>query len=640
MSAEAMSPQGESGRTGGGVHVVVGTAGHIDHGKTALVRALTGIDTDRLPEEKARGITIDLGFAYLEEPDGLTIEIVDVPGHERFVKNMLAGVGGIDLAMLVIAADEGVMPQTREHLAICSLLHIKSGLVVLTKRDLVEPDWLELVRDDVVALARGTFLEGAPILAVSAKTGEGLPGLRAKLAELARVVPPKAADKLPRLPIDRVFTVKGFGTVVTGTLTEGRLEVDDRVEVYPRGIQAKIRGLQVHGRPVEQALAGQRTAVNLQGVERAAIDRGAVIGAPGTLVASVLVDGTLELLKDAPRPLKARDRLRLHSGTSEIMARVLLLDRAELAPGETAHARFRLERELVALPGDRFVIRSYSPIVTIGGGTLLDVSPPRFKRKAPALLAHLALLERGSDAEVLEEHVRHAGASGVRLDALSGRVPFGPQRLRALLDGLQASGAVLAVDRDWFLHRDTRDRLRAEVIRLLEEFHRKNSLKIGMSREELRGRAGAADERVFSHLLGGLETEGAVKSERDKVRLASHTVRLSPEQQKIVDRIEAEFRSAGAAPPTPEDPEDELFQLLVAGRRLIRVKESLYFHAEALKAVEDKLVALLREKKEIAPGDVKDLLGISRKYAIPLLEYFDAQRVTQRVGERRILRGG
>src|SRR3989441_3462036 len=272
-----------------GRHVVVGTAGHIDHGKTALVRALTGIDTDRLPEEKARGITIDIGFAYLEEPDGLTIEIVDVPGHERFVKNMLAGVGGIDLAMLVVASDEGVMPQTREHLAICSLLHIKSGLIVLTKRDLVEPDWLELVADDVAKMVRGTFLEGSPILAVSAKTGEGLAELRARLAELARAGPPRAPDKLPRLPIDRAFTVKGFGTVGTGTLTEGRLAIDDRVEAYPRGIEAKIRGLQVHGHPVEHALAGQRTAANLQGVERAAIDRGDVLGAPGTLVASVLV---------------------------------------------------------------------------------------------------------------------------------------------------------------------------------------------------------------------------------------------------------------------------------------------------------------------------------------------------------------
>ena len=339
-------------------HVVVGTAGHIDHGKTSLVKALTGTDTDRLPEEKARGITIDLGFAFLEEPDGLTIEIVDVPGHERFIKNMLAGVGGIDVAMLVIAADEGVMPQTREHLGICSLLHIRSGLIVLTKTDLVEPDWLELVREDVAGLVRGTFLEGCPIVAASAKTGEGIPALRAALRELVSRVAPRGTDHLPRLPIDRVFTIKGFGTVVTGTLMAGQLRVDDRVEVFPAGVQAKVRGLQTHGRSVDQSSAGQRTAVNLQGVERLAVERGNVLGLAGTLVPSELVDGTLELLADAPRPLKTRDRVRVHAGTSEIMARVLLVDRQELAPGESTFARFRLEGALVALPGDRFVIRS------------------------------------------------------------------------------------------------------------------------------------------------------------------------------------------------------------------------------------------------------------------------------------------
>jgi selenocysteine-specific elongation factor len=631
-------------------HVVVGTAGHIDHGKTALVKALTGIDTDRLPEEKARGITIDLGFAFLEEPDGLTIEIVDVPGHERFVKNMLAGAGGIDLGMLVIAADEGVMPQTREHLAICSLLHIQGGLVVLTKADLVERDWLELVRDDVAGLLRGTFLQGAPILTVSAKTGEGLPELRAALRALAAAVPARDLDQLPRLPVDRVFTVKGFGTVVTGTLRAGTLAVDDRVEVFPRGAQGKIRGLQTHGHPVERAAAGQRTAINLQGIERAAIERGDVVGLAGTLVATTLVDGTLELLADAPRPVKARTRVRFHTGTSEIMARVLLLDRPELAPGEAACARFRLEAPLVALPGDRFVIRSYSPILTIGGGTLLDIAPPRFKRKAAALAAHLAVLRDGAPEAVLEEHIRHAGGSGVRLAALSGRVPFGPERLRALLKTLEGQGRVRAVDRDWFLHPEAFGRLRGLALAALEAFHAASPLRPGMSREELRGRAGAADERVFAALLAGLESEGVVRTERDKVRLVAHEVRLAPEQQTAVDRLEDAYLQAEAAPPSPEealaraglrgDEEHELFQVLVDARKLVRVKESLFFHARALEIIQDKVVALLRERREIGPGDIKDLLGISRKYAIPLLEFLDARRVTTRVGERRILRGG
>ena len=631
-------------------HVVVGTAGHIDHGKTSLVKALTGIDTDRLPEEKARGITIDLGFAFLEEPDGLTVEIVDVPGHERFVKNMLAGVGGIDLAMLVIAADEGVMPQTREHLAICSLLHIKTGLIALTKIDLVEPDWLELVKDDVRGAVRETFLEDAPILPVSAKTGEGLAELRAAVRGLAAGVPPRGTDQLPRLPIDRVFTVKGFGTVVTGTLAAGALAVDERVEAYPRGLQAKIRGLQTHGRPVTAARAGQRTAINLQGLERAAIDRGDVVGLPGTLVSSLLVDGTLELLKDAPRAVKSRTRLRFHVGTSEIMARALLLDRGELEPGASGLVRFRLESPLIALPGDRFVVRSYSPIVTIGGGTLLDIDPPRFKRKTPALVVHLELLQTGSPEAILEEHVRHVGTAGIRLAALAGRVPFGPERLRGLLNTLQKERRVLAVDRDWFIHPDSAARLRALAVQALETFHRANPLKPGMSREELRGRAGAVDERVFAFLLTALDAEGAVKTDRDKVRLASHEVRLSPDQQRVLDRLEEDFLRADAAPPSAEealgraglggDEEHELFQVLVQAGKLVRVKDSLYFHARALETIQTRVVALLQDRKEIGPGDIKDLLGISRKYAIPLLEFFDQRRVTTRVGERRILRAG
>jgi selenocysteine-specific elongation factor len=630
-------------------HVVVGTAGHIDHGKTSLVKALTGTDTDRLPEEKARGITIDLGFAFLEEP-GLTIEIVDVPGHERFVRNMLAGVGGIDLAMLVIAADEGVMPQTREHLAICSLLRIKAGLIALTKADLVEPDWLELVREDVAGAVRGTFLQGAPIVPVSSKTGQGLDELRAALRALAASVPQRGTDELPRLPIDRVFTVRGFGTVVTGTLAAGALATDDRVEVYPKRAEAKIRGLQAHGHPVASARAGQRTAINLQGLERTAIARGDVVGLPGTLVPSTLVDGTLELLADAPRAVKTRTRVRFHVGTSEIMARALLLDRAELAPGETAFARFRLEAPLVARPGDRFVVRSYSPIVTIGGGTLLDVDPPRFRRKGPALVAHLELLQTGSPDAVLEEHIRHVGSGGVRLTTLAGRVPFGPERLRALLGGLQGAGRVISIDRDWFIHPDSFGRLRELVVDELTAFHRANPLKPGMSREELRGRAGGADERVFAFLLSSLGAEGVVKTERDKVWLASHAVRLSPEQQRVIDTVEGEFSRAEAAPPSPEDAlgragvrgdeEHELFQVLVQSGKLVRVKESLFFHAQALDSIQTKLVGLLRERKEIGPSDIKDLLGISRKYAIPLLEFFDQRRVTARVGERRILRTG
>ena len=628
-------------------HVVVGTAGHIDHGKSTLVRALTGIDPDRLKEEKERGITIDIGFAHLDLGEGLTLGIVDVPGHERFVKNMLAGVGGIDLVMLVIAADEGVMPQTREHLAICQLLRVRSGLVVLTKADMAEADWLELVTDDVRGFLRGSFLDGRPIVPVSAKTGAGLDTLRARLGELARAVPPRGTDATFRLPIDRVFTIRGFGTVVTGTVAAGQVAVDERVEVYPRDVQAKVRGLQTHGQAVGAAVAGQRTAVNLQGVERAAIERGDVLSLPGLLRPTFMLDASCELLADAPAPLRGRQRVRFHVGTSEVMARVHLLDCDELAPGSRGYVQLRLEAPVVALPRDRYVIRSYSPMVTIGGGELLDVAPAKARRN-PALLARLEILERGTPEAVVEEHVLRVGPGGARTAELRARTPFGPEALRRLLADLTAAGRILTMDREWHLHVDTARRFREDVVAALGAFHAREPLKAGMSKEELRTRLGGLDERVFLFLLDRLAAEGAVTVEKDKVRLATHQVRLDAQQQALLDRLEAEFRQAGVAPPSVEEAfaklhivraEDQaLLQLLLDDRRLVRVKEGLYFHAEPLREAETRAAAFLREKKEITPQDIKDLLGVSRKYAIPLLEYLDAQRLTVRVGDRRVLR--
>jgi selenocysteine-specific elongation factor len=628
-------------------HVVVGTAGHIDHGKSTLVRALTGIDPDRLKEEKERGITIDIGFAHLDLGEGLTLGIVDVPGHERFVKNMLAGVGGIDLVMLVIAADEGVMPQTREHLAICQLLRVKSGLVALTKADMAEPEWLELVQDDVRSFLRGTFLEGQPMVPVSAKTGAGLDALRAQLGELARQVPPRSTDATFRLPIDRVFTIRGFGTVVTGTVAAGQVAVDDRVEVYPRDVQAKVRGLQTHGQAVSAAVAGQRTAVNLQGVERAAIERGDVLSQPGLLRPTYMLDATCELLADAPAPLKARQRVRFHIGTSEVMARVHPLDGETLEPGDQGYVQLRLEAPVVALPRDRYVIRSYSPMVTIGGGELLDVAPGKARRSA-ALVARLTTLERGSPEAAVEQHVRHVGAGGARTAELRARTPFGPEALKQALAALTAAGRVMVVDREWYVHADAAARLREAAVAALGAFHAREPLKTGMFKEELRTRLDGVEERVFLHLLEQLAAAGQVAVEKDKVRLAAHQVRLDGRQQGLVRSLEAEFREAGVTPPSAEEAfaklgmarpdEQALLQVLLDDRRLVRVKEGLYFHAEPLQAAQARVVGFLRDKREITPQDFKDLLGISRKYAIPLLEYLDGQRVTVRVGDKRVLR--
>jgi selenocysteine-specific elongation factor len=628
-------------------HVVVGTAGHIDHGKSTLVQALTGIDPDRLKEEKERGITIDIGFAHLDLGDGLTLGVVDVPGHERFVKNMLAGVGGIDLVMLVIAADEGVMPQTREHLAICQLLHVRSGLVVLTKRDLAEPEWLELVQEDVRGVLRGTFLEDRPIVPVSAKTGEGLDALKRELAGLARAAEPRGTDATFRLPIDRVFTIRGFGTVVTGTVSAGQIDLDERVEVYPRGLQAKVRGLQTHGQSVSRAVAGQRTAVNLQGLERAALERGDVLSLPGLLRPTFMLDATCELLADAPAPLAARQRVRLHLGTSEIMARVHLLEGQAIEPGSRGYVQLRLEAPVVALPRDRYVIRSYSPMVTIGGGTLLDVAPAK-ARRSPALVARLKALEEGAPEAVVEAELRHLGPGGARTADLRARTPFGPETLRGVLQALIARGRALHVDREWYVHVEAAERLGAAAVAALGEFHAREPLKPGMSKEELRTRLGAIDERVFLHLLERVAAQGRIAVEKDKVRLQTHEVRLDDRQRALVDRLESEFREAGATPPSLEEAfaklgiaraEDQaLAQVLVDERRLVRIREGLYFHAEPLQAAESRVVALLRERGSVTPQDVKDLLGMSRKYAIPFMEHLDAQRLTVRQGDKRVLR--
>jgi selenocysteine-specific elongation factor len=630
-------------------HVVVGTAGHIDHGKSSLVLALTGIDPDRLKEEKERGITIDIGFAHLELGEGLTLGIVDVPGHERFVKNMLAGVGGIDLVMLVIAADEGVMPQTREHLAICQLLRIPRGLVVLTKADLAEPEWRELVQEDVRSFLAGTFLAGAPILQVSAKTGEGLPALRETLADLARAVPARGLDATFRLPIDRVFTIRGFGTVVTGTVAAGRLALDERVEVYPRELQAKVRGIQTHGQPVPTAVAGQRAAVNLQGVERAAIERGDVLSLPGLLQPTYMLDATCELLPDAPAPLRTRQRVRFHIGTSEVMARVHLAEGATLEPGQTGHVQLRLEAPVVALPGDRYVIRRYSPMVTIGGGELLDVAPRKARRSA-ARAGPLGTLETSEAVAILEAHIERVGGGGIRTPELRARTPFGPETLQALLQDLVARGRVFIVDREWYVHAGAAERLRQAAEAALAAFHAREPLKAGMSKEELRTRLGGLEERVFLALLDRFAAAGVLVVDRDKVRRAGHAVRLTPQQQATSDRIEAEFRAAGVAPPTLDEAfakvgvsgpaAQAIAQLLVDGRRLVRIREGLYFHAEPLQDAVSRVSAFLRERQAITPQEIKDLLGISRKYAIPLLEWLDAQRLTVRVGDKRVLREG
>ena len=517
--------------------IILGTAGHIDHGKSSLIKALTGVDPDRLKEEKLRGITIELGFADLVLPNGRHLGIVDVPGHERFVRHMVAGATGMDLVALVIAADEGVMPQTREHLEICQLLQVKQGLVVLTKTDMVEEDWLELVEEEVREALKGTFLEEAPIRRFSSVTLAGKDELLATLAELAEQVPPKPFKGIFRLPIDRVFTIKGFGTVVTGTAISGRLKVGEAVAVYPPEFKARVRGLQVHGQAVEEALAGNRTAVNLQGLEKEEVERGMVVAPPGALLPSRRLDAFLEILASAPRPLKHRQAVRLHTGTSESIAMPLLLDADELAPGTSGYVQFFLREPLALKPGDRLVIRCISPAFTWGGGLTLHVNPPRHRRRQEALLAKLAILEKGTPEKILPVYLEEAGAGGRSRAELEALLPWDPGDLAALLASLAKQGQVMKYDpeRERYILTATARQLDQEIKGILSAYHRKNPLKPGLSKEELRRQLPPQLEvRLFNQLLNDLVQKKQIAVEKDLVRLTGHRVTLAVDQEEHV----------------------------------------------------------------------------------------------------------
>ncbi|MEW6388461.1 MAG: selenocysteine-specific translation elongation factor [Thermodesulfobacteriota bacterium] len=633
--------------------IILGTAGHIDHGKSSLIKLLTGIDPDRLKEEKLRGITIELGFAYLTLPTGQLLGIVDVPGHERFVRHMVAGASGMDLVALVIAADEGVMPQTREHLEICQLLRVKRGLVVLTKVDLVEPDWLELVEEEVKEALQGTFLEGAPVVLFSAVTGEGKENLLAALGELAAQVPPKPTSGIFRLPVDRVFTIKGFGTVVTGTAISGHLKVGEGVMVYPPGFKAKVRSLQVHGAAVEELLAGNRSAVNLQGLEKAELDRGMVVATPASLLPSRRLDAFLEVLKSAPRPLKHRQAVRLHTGTSERLAVALLLDAEEIAPGASGYVQFLLREPVAVKPGDRLVIRNLSPAITWGGGQILHVNPPRHKRFQEGVLAGLALLEKGSPEEVLRFYLEEAGPGGRSRPELAALLPWDPAELQNRLNSLTSQGQSLKFDpeNERYLLTSTAATLEGQICQHLKTYHQQNPLKPGLSKEELRRKLPPQVEmRLFNFVLARLQKQNQVAVEKDLVRLAGHRVQLAGEAEDLTRRLEELYRRGELKPPTlkevmetlnaPPAQIQQLLRVLVNQGRLIKVKEDLYFHTEALARLKADLVEFLKKHKEISVVQFKDLTQTSRKFTIPLLEYFDTNRVTVRVGETRRLREG
>lgn len=633
--------------------VVLGTAGHIDHGKTSLIRSLTGIDTDRLKEEKLRGITIELGFAHMDLPNGQRLGIVDVPGHERFVKHMVAGATGIDLVALVIAADEGVMPQTREHMEICQLLHVKKGLVVLTKTDLVDdPEWVEMVRDDVERFLKGTFLEGSEIVPVSAVTGEGMEDLKQALNQLVDQIEARSSEGPFRLSVDRVFTMRGFGTVVTGTSLSGSLRIGDPVMIYPSELRTKVRGLQVHSLDVQEVLPGQRTAINLQGMERALIQRGDVVATPGALVATHMVDVHLNLLSSAPRPLKHRAKIRFHTGTAEHLATVVLLDMEELPPGKETFAQIRLDQPIAALRGDRFVLRSYSPVQTIGGGTILHPLPSKHKGadKREAAVALRTLLE-GDTPSIILWHVRHAASGGLSEDELQIRANIPPKSLERNLQQFISQRKLILYDKDnrRLLHPETLEKLKQTILETLTDYHQRFPLKTGMAKEELAAQLPRqVDTRLYNYVLRQLMDQELAVQEMEWVRLSSHKVDLTKDEEKIRQMIEKAYRDSSLQPPffkevaaklpgTPRQHQDVIEWMFAKGI-LTKVKEDIFFHAEALQGLQQRLVAFLKENGEISTPQFKDMTQASRKYTIPLLEYFDTQKVTIRIGDVRRLR--
>lgn len=622
-------------------HLIVGTAGHVDHGKTTLIQAMTGINTDRLKEEQERGLTIDLGFASLVLPSGRTVGIVDVPGHERFLKNMLAGAGGIDIVLLVVAADEGVMPQTREHLEILELLESKQGVVALTKCDAVEADWLDIVEEDLRSYLTGTFLKDAPIVRVSGVTGEGVEALVQEIDRLADAAEARSAAGPFRLPIDRVFTITGFGTVVTGTLVSGTLKTGDAVRILPPGIDSRIRGIQVHGKKQDSAVAGCRVAVNLAGVEVSDIERGDVLVTRGYLQASNAIDAFVRVLEEAPRPLATRTRIRLHIGTAEVIGRVAVLGAREIAPGKQGFVQLRLESPVVAARGDRFVLRLYSPMRLLGGGVVLDPAAPKHRSGEP-VAERLQKKLAGDPADMIEDALSTSDG-GLSLDELVQATSLPIDDARTALEELTQSGRAVRVGAR-YMSRTVLGKLTDAVKSALATYFESNPMKSGMRKEKLGQLLGTSDAKVLQSVLKLMADAGDIEVLQTTVNLPGRAPVLGTRQQHLAEAIVHAYREAGVNPPLPTEIErsygteaKDVIALLVERGELVRVSVDLLFHRDALAQAEAVLRAHLEKHGQMTVAEFRDLVGSSRKYVVPLLEYFDRQRVTRRVGDMRVL---
>jgi selenocysteine-specific elongation factor len=632
-------------------HFVLGTAGHVDHGKTSLIKALTGIDTDRLKEEKQRGITIELGFASLNLPSGQTLGIVDVPGHEKFIKNMVAGAAGIDLVMMVIAADEGIMPQTKEHLNICSLLGISKGIVALTKIDMVENEWLELVQSEIAGFLKNTFLEDAPILPVSAIKEEGLTDLINALDSTANKLAEKTDAGIFRLPVDRVFSMKGFGTVVTGTVVSDHIQTGEEVQILPENISARIRGIQVHNQTVEEAWRGQRAAINLQGIEKSVINRGNVLVRPQTVWPSQRLDIFVEYLASNSKNLKNRTLVRLHTGTSEIIARMILLEIDELSPGQKGFAQLVLADKDVVVAGDHFVLRSYSPVTTIGGGQIIDPLPAKHKRLNSKVLEELSLLQNGTMAEKIAVILERSGYKGINLRGLAFRLGINVKIIRENLDALLSGKKAFLMDSEDSTVISVRffNQLEDLILRNLDDYHKKNPLREGMSKEELKASLGKiVTPKLFNMAINSLNKKSSIVSDKDHVRLTHHQVELAGDMDSLRQDVAGIYKEAGLTPPSltevingfgdKKTKAQSIINLMLKDGDLIKINEELCFWSESLNNLRNDYKAALIKDGKATPASFKELTGLSRKYIIPLMEYFDMNKLTVRVGDHRILR--
>ena len=637
--------------------IVLGTAGHVDHGKTSLIRALTGIETDRLKEEKKRGITIELGFAYLDLPCGHRLGIVDVPGHEKFVKNMVAGVTGMDLLAFVIAADEGIMPQTREHFEICRLLGVKQGLVILTKIDMVDADWLEMVEEEVRAFCVGSFLEGAPIIHVSSTTGQGIDEVRRILDDFVRKQNFVEAFGPFRLPVDRVFAMKGFGAVITGTSISGRIAVGDELRFYPAELVTKVRGIQVHSQAVDEVEAGHRTAINLQGVDTAQIERGMVAAPPGALQPNFMLDCQFLYLASNSKPLKHRTRVRVHLGSAELIGRISLLDRDEVKPGAEVGVQLLLETPVAVWPGDRYVIRSYSPVATIGGGEVLGNLSPKKRRRATERdqgynQRIFNILRNGSLEEKILLFLEENDTKGLTFDELAIRLGLFGKNLKKVLNEPISSRRIVVVDSasQRYLARSVADRFSEEMVANLTVYHRDNQLQSGLSKEELRSGLGkGVDQKVFNFCLNELLKKETVIQEESMVHLATHKVALKSDEKKLRNDLEAWYKEKGLSTATIRDTMDqfreypesmikEVLALLLRDEKLIKISETLYYDAATINRLQADVAAFVEREGEIDAPGFKNLTGLTRKFSIPILEYLDRIKLTIRIGDKRILR--